>query len=98
MAPTGGLELSTAAPGGAVSVLLLNGPAGGTIVDNGAGVEAAGTIGTAVGGLPLPLLIRATLSWPFRPVSDSHKLGFAFLTPRYPFIDYQSSLSPRTTI
>lgn len=62
IAPTGGLELSTAAPGEADSVLLLNGPAGGTILDNGAGVEAAGTIGTAVGGLPLPLLIRATLS------------------------------------
>ena len=88
MAPTGGLELSTAAPGGAVSVLLLSGPAGGTILDNGAGVEAAETIGTAVGGLPLPLLIRATLSWPFRPVSDSHKMGSAFLAPRYPIVNY----------
>lgn len=62
MAPTGGLELSTAAPGGAVSVLLLSGPAGGTIVDNGAGVEATGTIGTAAGGLPLPLLVSDTLT------------------------------------
>ena len=61
MAPTGGLELSTAAPGGAGSVLLLSGPAGGTIVDNGAGVEA-GTIGTAVGGLPLPLLVSDNLT------------------------------------
>jgi hypothetical protein len=62
IAPTGGLELSTAAPGGAGPVLLLRGPAGGTIVDNGLGVTAAGTTGAAAGRVPLPLLISDTLT------------------------------------
>ena len=65
IAPTGGLELSTAAPGGFGSVPLLSGPAGGIIVDDGPALEPA-TTGTgtgtgagadAAGGLPLPLMI-----------------------------------------
>jgi hypothetical protein len=71
IAPTGGLELSTAAPGGFGFVPLLNGPAGEMIVEdglalepatagNGGGAEAGtgateGDAGT--GGLPLPLTI-----------------------------------------
>ena len=63
IAPTGGFELSTAAPGGAGSVLLLSGPAGGTMEDVGPGVLAIGTgmdEGTGVaaaGRLPLPLIV-----------------------------------------
>jgi hypothetical protein len=65
IAPTGGFELSTAAPGGFGSVPLLNGPAGGMIVDDGLEVEPAtagtgtGTGAEAAGGLPLPLVIRS---------------------------------------
>lgn len=67
IAPTGGLELSTAAPGGVVSVPLFNGPAGGIIEDE---VPAALTAGTGSGvrgavpaaiGLPLPLVISNVL-------------------------------------
>jgi hypothetical protein len=71
IAPTGGFELSTAAPGGFGFVPLLRGPAGDMIVDdglalepatagNGRGAEAGtgATEGDAdTGGLPLPLSI-----------------------------------------
>ena len=71
MAPTGGLELSTAAPGRFGFVPLLNGPAGETIVEdglaldlatagNGSGADdGAGATGgdSDTGGLPLPLII-----------------------------------------
>jgi hypothetical protein len=71
IAPTGGLELSTAAPGGFGFVPLLNGPAGDTMVDDGAVLEpatagngsgaddGAGAAGgdADTGGLPSPLTI-----------------------------------------
>ena len=71
IAPTGGLELSTAAPGGFGFVPLLRGPAGDMIVDDGLALEpatagngsgaddGAGAAGgdPATGGLPLPLII-----------------------------------------
>jgi hypothetical protein len=71
MAPTGGFELSTAAPGGFGFVPLLNGPAGEMIVEDGLALESAtagngsgeddgadATSGDAgTGGLPLPLII-----------------------------------------
>jgi len=69
MAPTAGLELSTAAPGGFGFVPLLSGPAGEMIVDdgmvldpatagNGSGADAGVGTGAGAGdagGLPLPL-------------------------------------------
>jgi hypothetical protein len=73
IAPTGGLELSTAAPGGFGFVPLLRGPAGDISVDDGLALEPAtagngsgaddgagaikGDVGT--GGLPLPLRISS---------------------------------------
>ena len=64
IAPTGGFELSTAAPGVFGSVPLLRGPAGGMIVDDGLLLDPATTgtgigadIGAVVGGLPFPLRI-----------------------------------------
>jgi hypothetical protein len=71
IAPTGGLELSTAAPGGFGFVPLLNGPAGEMIAEDGLALELAtpgngngaegGTEATGgdagTGGLPLPLII-----------------------------------------
>ena len=62
IAPTGGFELSTAAPGGFGSVPLLRGPAGGMIVDDGLLLDPATTgtgigAGAGVGGLPFPLRI-----------------------------------------
>jgi hypothetical protein len=71
IAPTGGFELSTAAPGGFGFVPLLKGPAGDMMVDdglilepttsgNGSGADdgAGATEGDAgTGGLPLPLII-----------------------------------------
>jgi hypothetical protein len=77
IAPTGGLELSTAAPGGFGFVPLLNGPAGEMIVEDGLALEPA-TAGNGrgadvgvdtdagagdAGGLPLPLNIRYVLYW-----------------------------------
>jgi hypothetical protein len=65
IAPTGGFELSTAAPGGFGSVPLLRGPAGRMIVEGGPALDPATTgIGSGAdtgtgdgeaGGLPLPL-------------------------------------------
>jgi hypothetical protein len=71
MAPTGGFELSTAAPGGFGLVPLLSGPAGEIIVDDGLALElatagngngvdagAGATEGDSdTGGLPLPLIV-----------------------------------------
>jgi hypothetical protein len=71
IAPTGGLELSTAAPGGFGFVPLLRGPAGDMMVEDGLVLEPAtagngtGTEAGAgateddadTGGLPLPLII-----------------------------------------
>jgi hypothetical protein len=67
IAPTGGFELSTAAPGGFGSVPLPRGPAGEIIVEDGRALEPPTTgIGTGAdtgagdgeaGGLPFPLKI-----------------------------------------
>jgi len=64
IAPTGGFELSTAAPGGFGSVPLLRGPAGGMMVDDGlilvpatTGTGDGADTGAGVGGLPFPLRI-----------------------------------------
>jgi len=77
IAPTGGLELSTAAPGGFGFVPLLNGPAGEMVVDEGLVLEPAtagkgsgadagtgATEGVAdTGGLALPLTISFVWRW-----------------------------------
>lgn len=98
MAPTGGLELSTAAPGGFGFVPLLNGPAGEMIVDgglalepatagNGSGADAGtgATEGVAdTGGLPFPLRI----SYVCHRWIVSHELRLPIFSPSYPPIHH----------
>jgi hypothetical protein len=73
IAPTGGFELSTAAPGGFGSVPLLKGPAGRMVIEDGPALELATTgIGSGAdtgtgdgeaGGLPFPLKISYVSHW-----------------------------------